>query len=76
MGGISTSTKTRQRVEEVDEGKEDEDKETAEDVSVDEEARGEARSGSQNGTSPRKLPLLPDQLNVGTGTGMGTFTPI
>lgn len=29
----------------------------------------------QNGTSPLKLPLFPLQLNVGTGTGMGTLTP-
>jgi hypothetical protein len=43
---------------------------------VDEEASEEPRRRSQNGTSPRKLPLLPDQLKVGTGTGMGTFTPI
>lgn len=30
----------------------------------------------QNGTSPLNDPLFPDQLNVGTGTGMGTLIPI
>ena len=34
------------------------------------------RVNLQNGTSPRNDPLLPDQLNVGTGTGIGTLTPI
>ena len=38
--------------------------------------RVEAKADLQNGTSPLKLPLLPDQENVGTGTGIGTLTPI